>query len=64
MNNTPPHMALRHSDIVETLLDMGADPTLTNANGETPLDKRSRMAEPKPRNSCEITRIKEGGSSP
>ncbi len=38
MDNTPLHHACRNLDSTRRLLAAGADPSLTNANGDTPRD--------------------------
>ena len=40
--NTPLHFATRHPNLVNLLLDAGADSDLANANHETPLEKARR----------------------
>lgn len=42
MNNTPLHHAANNPDSTARLLAAGADPLLTNANGDTPLDLAQR----------------------
>ncbi len=41
-DNTPLHQAAGNADSTRRLLAAGADPTLTNANGDTPLDLAER----------------------
>ena len=42
MDNTPLHHARSNVESTRRLLAAGADPTLTNANGDTPLDLAER----------------------